>query len=271
MTPPRDTAPDWFTTAFGAHYLALYSHRDEDEARACVAVLDALRPLAPGPLLDLGCGAGRHLPFLAERGAAGLGLDLSAPLLADAVRRRDGPAAVFPLVRGDMRRLPLGDATVSGVLSLFTAFGYFGRLAAHRDMVGEIARVLRPGGHWYLDYLNPSLVRAELAGRSDARRRDVGPCRVDETRSLSGDGATVRKQVRLSPLPGRETEAAAAGVPASGLAYTESVALFSVAELQVLAADHGLDLAASAGGYGGEPFVEAESPRWILVFRRREG
>ncbi len=52
-------------------------------------------------VLDVGCGAGRHARALASAGAQPIGLDLSAELLACA--RGVG----LPLVRADMRRLPV--------------------------------------------------------------------------------------------------------------------------------------------------------------------
>ncbi len=261
---------EWFVPAFGAHYLHLYSHRDEQEAASCVAALERLRPLGEGPVLDLGCGAGRHLPFLARRGVRGAGLDLSAPLLREAARN-GAAAAEYPLVRGDMRRLPLRDGSFAAVLSLFTAFGYFGRLAAHDAILQEIGRVLRPGGAWYLDYLDCLRVREELAGGGPAvRERGIGPCRARESRRLDADRLRVLKDVEITPLPGRVGEAAALGVPPDGLRYTEQVALFEPGELDAMARRHGLRRRAAAGGYDGSPLRPGSSQRWILVYVKQD-
>ncbi|MHB8078938.1 MAG: class I SAM-dependent methyltransferase [Candidatus Krumholzibacteriia bacterium] len=255
----------WFETAFGAHYPLLYAHRDAAEADAAVAALERLVPLGPGACLDLGCGTGRHLPFLARGGRPVVGLDLSPALLAAA--REAGGGAGTALVRGDMRQLPLRDRQFTAVVSLFTAFGYFGPLAAHAAVVGEIARVLRPDGHWYLDYLNCAAVRRELAaGGSALRRRERGPLIVGEQRAVAGD--QVVKRVELRPGPGRAAEASALGVPAAGLVYREEVVLFEPAELDALAAAHGLRRVAAAGGYAGEAFNDPAAPRWLLVYRR---
>ncbi len=257
----------WFETAFGAHYPLMYAHRDDAEAGAAVAALERLAPLGAGPCLDLGCGAGRHLPFLADGGRPVVGVDLSRPLLAAALGA--ARAAGVPLVRGDMRRLPLRDRSFGAVVSLFTAFGYFGGLPAQDVVLGEIARLLRPGGHWYLDYLNCAAVRRELAGGDLPRRwRDSGPLAVGEQRGLEGD--RVVKQVLVLPRPGCGAEAAALGVPPTGLAYREEVALFEPGELDALAAAHGLRRTAAAGGYAGEAIGDPGAPRWLLVYRREE-
>ncbi len=257
----------WYRTAFGAHYRLLYRHRDEAEARRCLAALRELAPLGAGPVLDLGCGDGRHLPPLAALGVRAVGLDLSAPLLAAAARRR-GADVRFDLVRGDMRRPPLAAVSFSAILSLFTAFGYFGGLEEHRGLVGRIAALLRPGGRWFLDYLDCEAVRRELASGPATRERREGPLRLRETRRLAAAPERVVKAVRVVAEAGREDEAAALGVPADGLAYCEEVALFTVAAMDALAAAAGLRRVAAAGGYDGRPLREGRSDRWLLVYRR---
>ncbi|PID81722.1 SAM-dependent methyltransferase [bacterium DOLJORAL78_65_58] len=244
----------WFETAFGAHYPRLYAHRDEAEARLCLDLLPRMAPLQPTgrPVLDLGCGDGRHLARIAEMTSLVLGLDLSRDLL----RLAAGRPGTGNLVRGDMRRLPLRAGSLDSVLSLFTAFGYFGPLAGNAPVVREVARVLTTGGHWFLDYLDPERVRAELAGRPPVRReRLLGEARVLETRRLSADGTQVCKEVVLHHDPGAEP-----------LRYTEEVALFSLEQMDDLAATCGLRRVAAAGSYGGAELGAGD--RWILVYRR---
>jgi SAM-dependent methyltransferase len=261
----------WYRQAFAAHYPVLYAHRDEEEAARCIALLPRLAPLGDGPVLDLGCGTGRHLPGLGGDGRTVVGLDLSRDLLAIAAERRRPAGGPFPLLCGDMRRLPLGTGSVSAVCSLFTAFGYFGGLADHDGMLAEIGRVLRNGGHWFLDYLNCEAVRRELEAAGPAvRSREIGPLVAGEKRRLAAAPARVVKEVRLRARAGREDEAARLGVTAAGLRYREEVALFALAELDALAAGHGLTRVAAAGGYDGRPLT-ADADRWLLAYRRRSG
>lgn len=253
----------WYATAFGAHYPLLYRHRDAAEAGRCLDLLPRLAPLGDGPVLDLGCGHGRHLALLAQRGVRALGLDLSPQLLAIARAQspRDG------LLRADMRAIPLATNSCSAVLSLFTAFGYFGGAAANAPVAAEIGRILRPGGHWYLDFLNSGRVTRELAAGPRATEREQGPLRVRENRRLARDPARVVKEVSLAPLPGHDDEAAGWGVPLPGISYVEEVALLTREELDTMAVRAGLAPAAAAGDYEGSP-IDPESPRWLLVYRR---
>jgi SAM-dependent methyltransferase len=107
---------DWFEEWFDEDYALLYAHRDAEEAR--LAVRRALRvapELREGPVLDLGCGSGRHLEILRRANPRALGMDLSRALL------RMAPTALRPwLLRGDMRSLPLKEGTLSGICLWFT-------------------------------------------------------------------------------------------------------------------------------------------------------
>lgn len=244
----------WFETAFGAHYPRLYAHRNEAEARLCLDLLPRLAPLSAhgAPVLDLGCGDGRHLQRITALAGTAFGLDLSLDLLQLAAGRGEG----LNLVRGDMRHLPLQDSSLDGVLSLFTAFGYFGPLPRNAPVVREVSRVLAPGGHWFLDYLDAERVRAELEQQSAVRReRRLGDVPVVETRRLSDDGTQVCKDVSLRIAPDQEP-----------LQYTEEVALFTVAQMDELAASHGLRRVAAAGSYAGAALGDGD--RWILVYRK---
>ena len=136
-------------------------------------VVDWLRGLEcpPGPLLDLGCGNGRHMQLAGSMGYECVGVDASAQMLA-AARRRLGPSA--RLVRGDVRAIPLGPMAASVVLCVAVVH----HIRDGRDRaraVLEVARAMRPGGHalisvWALD--DPGVAararaRPEAAGEGD--------------------------------------------------------------------------------------------------------
>lgn len=259
----------WYESAFGPHYGWLYAHRDETEAAACVDALAGIVSFAAGRVLDLGCGEGRHLDTLVAQTPRGvIGVDLSAPLLR-AAKARTSAQTPTGLLRADMRALPLADSAFGTVVSLFTAFGYFGGLDAHGDLLIEIARVLEPEGAWCLDYLNCRRVRRDLSRETASNERVVGPCRVTETKRLDSGGTRILKRVQIDPLPGRQEEAAERGIPSAGLDYTEAVALFEPEALDALAARAGLVRRDALGGYDGRPFAPDTAERWILVYGKR--
>ncbi len=242
-TPTRE----WFRDWFGEEYLALYPHRDEREAREAVDLFREVAAPAPGSrLLDLACGAGRHLRELRSAGLDATGLDLSLTLLRSA--RSDAPAD--PLVRGDMRQLPFASGAFGGLTSFFTSFGYFADSSDDRRVLGEMARVLAPGGTFMLDFLNADRVRKHLVEEDS---REVGGRRVVQVREIV-DGVVV-KRIRIEPLdegPARHFE--------------ERVRLYSCEELVSLLADAGLATRQRFGDYEGARFA-VRSPRLILAGR----
>jgi SAM-dependent methyltransferase len=149
---------DWFENWFGEEYIALYPHRDEEEARV-VATLIAEQVQLPNTarVLDLACGAGRHQRELCDHWWT-VGLDLS-PALLRVARSQD---RANPLVRADMRRLPFATGALDMVVNLFTSFGYFRDDAQHRVVIQEVARVTRKRGWFVLDFLNAPQVRSTL-------------------------------------------------------------------------------------------------------------
>jgi len=243
------TEVPWFRRWFGEEYLSLYPHRDEEEAVRAVDLLLECVPLSSSShVLDLACGAGRHLRALTERGVHSVGLDLSLPLL---LRYRED-AATKPVVRGDMRSLPFAGGAFDAVTSFFTSFGYFHDDRDDRRVLEEIRRVLRPGGHILLDFLHADRVRESLSFRDEEQ---VGGRWVIQERRLLQGGQIVEKTIRIED----ET-------PAQPQVYTERVRLYSPEELEALLIEHGLEPEDRFGDYGGSPF-DAASERVILLAR----
>jgi len=101
-----------------------------------------------GRTLELGCGTGRLLRPMARAGVPMVGIDRSPDMLARAVvRRRRLPRARRPhLLRGDIRTLPFRDSAFGAVMA---PYGLFQSLLRESDLgalVGDVHRVLRPGG-----------------------------------------------------------------------------------------------------------------------------
>jgi len=96
-----------------------------------------LQPAAGDLIVDLGCGNGRAMAWNAASGAALTGIDISPFFAGEAL-------AAFDLILGDLRRLPLADASFNKAWSL----DVFEHLSpqAFRDVLDEAHRVLQPGG-----------------------------------------------------------------------------------------------------------------------------
>ena len=181
----------WWEEAFRADYLRVYPHRDDGEAVGDVALLPGYLPgFARGRrVLDLACGAGRHLRAMTALGARPVGADYSADLLAEA--RRLGSST---LARCDMRALPFRDGSFDAATMFFNSFGYFDTEKEDASVLHEISRVLVPGGGLLLHLPRPIDVRNRLVPKS---RREADGVEIIEERSIEEDGRRVCKRVTL--------------------------------------------------------------------------
>lgn len=93
-------------------------------------------------VLDLACGTGNAALLAAARGARVVGVDSAPRLLAVARERARSVGIELDLREGDLLALPVDDASVDVVLSVFGVIFATDPAGAVR----EIARVLRPGG-----------------------------------------------------------------------------------------------------------------------------
>ncbi len=236
--------PEWFEEWFGEEYLQLYPHRDDAEAEQAVRLLRAATGLAPGwRVLDVACGGGRHARAFRLAAARCVGVDLSATLLRIARRVTDAP-----LVRADMRRLPIRPASMDLTVNLFTSFGYFDREAEHAVALGEMVATVRPGGWFVIDFLNPSAVRVSLV---PAERVTIDGREVTVRRELSSDGHHVTKTIETT----------------GGRRFCERVRLFEPDEIAGMLRRAGVAVRRRYGDYGGAR-LDAASPRTILAGQR---
>lgn len=247
----------WYVRSFGLKYLDLYPHRDDAEAREDVrAIIDLIDPEKEEPLLDLGCGAGRHLLALHKAGFRRLsGLDLSGELLEVATERfATAGAEGIELLHSDMRHIPYVEHFAT-ILSMFTSFGYFEQDKENAAVLSAVSRALRPRGRFLIDYLNHDRVMAQLVHQEelvrDGRRFLIGRC-------LSGDRRRVEKTIQeIGPNGDKEV-------------FHESVRMYTPSELERLLEEAGFAGVQRYGSLQGEPH-RPESPRLILVAEKGGG
>lgn len=122
-----------FTRAFSFGGTATRSHTNE--------IIDELRSRNAGFVLDVACGPGLHTRQLAD-GADGLvvGLDLSIPMLREAVRSTAGEHVAY--LRADAHHLPFDDNTFDAACCLAALY----LIPDPLQVIDEMSRVLKPGG-----------------------------------------------------------------------------------------------------------------------------
>ncbi len=236
---------------FDEDYLYFYEEFLTDaRSDAETGLIWRLLGLEPGmQVLDLACGHGRIANRLAARGCQVTGLD-ATPLFLDYARRDAARRGVsVDYVEGDMRALPWTQR-FDRVVNWFTAFGYFDD-PDNRQVLTQVARVLKPGGRVAFDLMN-----------RDRIVREFQPDRV----SVERDGNLIIDRTRLDPLTSRALTERIVLRGGHMRRIPFFVRLFTFTELRdwLLAAGF-----ASVDGYGedGAPFSPT-SGRMIVIAQR---
>jgi len=168
------------------------------ERSALGAAVELAAPADDELVLDLATGTGALLRRLAQRGdrpRRAIGVDASGAMLRRAGPLPDG----WELINADARRLPLDDASVDVVTCAYLLHLLDPR--ARRAVLGEITRVLTPGGRVVVVTLG---IPRGLIGRSLLARVQRGLCRglgqgsgwcaLDPEPELAAAGFAVRRR-----------------------------------------------------------------------------
>lgn len=233
----------WYERAFAHEYLALYQHRSPVQGQQQVnQMLSASLLPKHGTVLDLCCGAGRHLVPMRQSGLAAVGLDLSMDLLASG--KLAGQA-----VRADARSIPFASDRFDVVTNLFSSFGYFPDDDAHHRVLQEVARVLKPGGYLVIDHMNAEVTINNLQPESLDERNGLT---LRQRRRYDAENKRVIKDIEYTP-DGMEPRH-----------WFESVRLFTPSELDEFLTQAGLRVEARYGDLDGSQFHLSASRRQVV-------
>jgi SAM-dependent methyltransferase len=201
-------------------------------------------------VLDVPCGFGRHSVPLAGAGYHVVGVDRSEELLAEAGRRAGG--ARWPkLVRADYRELPFADESFDAALNLFTSLGYLGDEEDTR-VLGEICRVLRPGGRLVIETMHRDLLVSQFR-EQDWRLMGKGRLLLEQRTFDAAAGVAQTTQTLIDNTGARDSRSV-------------SLRTYTATELVAMLTRAGFEEARCHGDLDGKPF--ATDTRLILVARR---
>lgn len=158
--------------------------------------LRALLPARGGQLLDLGAGFGR---LSDEYGAFGhVTLVDASPAMIGAARERIGTDPRFSIVQADATHIP----AASGSIDVLVAVRLILHIGDPEAVFSEVARVLRPGGLFVLEFPNRNHLLAKV--RYGLRRQAWSPRGAESHEYLEGhfshQPATVERQLRAAGL-----------------------------------------------------------------------
>jgi len=155
-----------------------------------------------GSICDLGCGPGQVAAYLASRGAAACGIDLSEEMVRTA--RRLNPGLSFE--QGDMRALhKVADAAFGGIAAFYSII-HVDR-ASVADALRELHRILRPGGVLLVTFH----IGTDVIHRDEMWEKPVSLDfnfyeRNEMKEFLSAAGFTLEEAIERDPYPGAEYE-----------------------------------------------------------------
>jgi ubiquinone/menaquinone biosynthesis C-methylase UbiE len=241
--------PETWDAFFGDFYLRAFGD-DEDQADEALAAARLAACPEGGDLLDVPCGFGRHAVPLARAGYRVVGIDRSQTLLAEA-RRRAGDERWPELVHGDYRELPFADASFDAAINLFSSLGYLGD-DADVEVLGQIRRVLRPGGRLVIETMHRDLAVRRFA-ESNWRLLREGRLLLEHRTLDAAAGVAQTTQTLIDKTGERDSR-------------TFSVRLYTATELVAMLARAGFEESKCHGGFDGSPF--AVDTRLVIVARR---
>ncbi len=242
---------DWWRTWFNTIYMDVYAHRSDEEAQEEVqTTLSVLPLLKHHKIVDLCCGNGRHSRALYDVGYQKVtGIDYSYPL----IKHAKGENSRIKFIRADMRMLPLRKSSQDGLLTYFTTIGYFQNNTENLQVLHEISSVLKPGGWFLIDYLNPHYVKANFEPETVKQH---GEYQVIERRKFTEDQERIEKEIIIKNWGGTDRT------------FYESVRLYSYDDMIEMLSSTDLHVLGCLGSFDGR-FYEKNSPRMILFGTRK--
>jgi SAM-dependent methyltransferase len=241
---------DQWDQLFDELYLRTYADHEPGDPREealGAARLAGVEPAAE--VLDAPCGYGRHSIVLAEAGYRVTGADRSAVLIDEARRRSTG--AEWPRwVQADHRELPFDDDSFDAAFNLFSSLGYRGE-EGDRSTLGELARVLRPGGALVIETQHRDRVMSIFR---DEGWEDLG-------------GGALRLEARRFDYAAGEMDVNFMLIAADGSRHsvTYRLRLYTATELVRLVADAGFGAVDCFGGFDREPV--SRDTRLVILAR----
>ncbi len=235
---------EWFDTSL---YEKLYANRDEAEAKKLISLLErTLSSHHCKTILDLACGRGRHSINLGEKGYDVTGIDLSEQAVKTAKEKAgDRNLKNVHFKVRDMRN-PLPQK-FDAVVNLFTSFGYFLADEENASIFDSVAKMLKPGGIFVLDYLNAEKVKKEFVSEENGSFHEI-----DYHIERHIENEAIYKDINFKKGERRKS-------------YSERVKLYGLQWFEKEMQKRNLIIDNVYGDYEGSDFDEDESQRLLIT------
>lgn len=241
---------EWFADKF---YLELYQHRDEEDARWIINLLQRSIPVSTkSKVLDIACGSGRHSLELARRGFDVTGFDLSGFLINEAkinLKNSKEKSLRVKFMIKDMRNFNFNNSFDIAV-NFFTSFGYFEDDSSNMKVLKNTSDSLKKGGYFVFDFLNRKQLEKNLVPESMEK---YGKVTVRQKRVIKN--GFVRKDIYIKE--GKKERH-----------FEEVLKLYSYTEFRKMFALNKLRIVRTFGDYFGNSYSESKSKRLIIIAQK---
>ncbi len=242
---------NWFVSWFDTtYYHLLYNNRDETEAERFIKnILKHLNLPSGSHVLDIACGKGRHAQAISAKGYNVVGVDLSPNSIREANKMANENLSFFVQ---DMRE-PFRENEFDAAFNFFTSFGYFDseedNIRAAKSMVDNV----KSGGVLLIDFVNKAhaLRNIEAKGQEKQIRGDI---HFDIERKF--EGGRYLKNITVC-----EHEQCTR--------FQESLQSLTQEDFLRYFTPLNMELERSFGDYDLNKYDVDESPRLILLFRKK--
>jgi ubiquinone/menaquinone biosynthesis C-methylase UbiE len=242
-----DRLEEYFGEAYARWVLAEIS--PERTEKQVEFLIPHLPPPTRGPLLDVGCGLGRHALSLARRGWSVTGLDRNPRFVAQAQMEaeRQGLSCRFQVA--DMRALSF-EQEFAAVSFFWSSFGFYSDLENQSTLTGAF-RASMPGGLLLLDMENRETILRHFQKETWRDRGDHWI--LERNRFDAATETLITRKVYLAGDSRQETE--------------RRLKLYSQAELLRMLAGAGFSLSRCWGDWEGQSY-SLDSPRLLILASR---
>lgn len=140
-----------------SHYNKAAKHYDsfnEENSKVINRTIEKiLKKYRVNTVLDLTCGTGSQVFWLAEEGYKVIGADINLPMLRIAKSKAKKKKLDIKFVKGDMRNIKIGE--FDAVITIFNAIGHLTKTDFEKT-IRNIYTNLKPGGLYIFDIFNLS-------------------------------------------------------------------------------------------------------------------
>lgn len=242
---------NWFASWFDTEYYhKLYNNRDESEAERFINnILDYLKLPVGSKVLDIACGKGRHAKAISEKGYNVIGTDLSPNSITEANKMRTENLEFFVQ---DMRE-PFRENEFDAAFNFFTSFGYFDTENDNERAAKSMTDNVKSGGLLLIDFVNKAHALANIEAKKE-ETQERGELHFDIERIFQ-DGRYV-KNITVCDAD-------------KCARFQESLQSLTKEDFLKYFSPLGMELEATFGDYDLNDYIEEESPRLILLFRKK--